>query len=444
MTTQLFTERLLTELWFGGIIQEVVVNPDVILICGSICISWTRLVAAFSNLQERGDTILSFHQTERIEPLKRIANLWFHHSMSRAGFLGMFGGPKPQNLFDMVESFWAYECRDARDRIYALYSLSSTTSVSASPEHAGITIDVDYRRSIRRVYQDFTIACLDSDEVDYRQVIKAAILRNDSFQSDDWPSWVPDWRIKPAGYANLPEIRGIHGPADPDRLLITLPTQWISVPGCELVQVTNVATAWIGVDAASQHGNFMSTLPSIIRILKSLGSMSEVTAYEILLQLLQGRHHDIRIGQHSLLHERLRSYLMDLWNEHLLPQKIQHLAEQYRDVIAELEPKTENIHFFTAQREHMGDVQTAFGLAGVMPKIGDEILAHSGGYDDLNQTISSAFVLRPGKNKAEDQNTVLRSYRLVGNATITLPFVDGQRTTYDDSPRPRYSSFYLE
>jgi hypothetical protein len=63
---------------------------------------------------------------------------------------------RPENILAAINKFWAYGCPDHRDRIYALYSLTSdilSTNVSRKGLlYIPVRMDVDYSLTLRQTY----------------------------------------------------------------------------------------------------------------------------------------------------------------------------------------------------------------------------------------------------------------------------------------------------
>jgi hypothetical protein len=184
--------------WFARlwIIQEIVMNADVILFCGTSSMTWVRFTAALSNhrhLQPRGTLSINQH---RLDAIQAITNLWRQHSsisvlptQERSSFA-------PGGILEIVNKFWGYGCTDPRDRIFALYSM--TMDIQPSTYQGNIPcvrMDVDYSSSVAQVYQDFASACIARS----RPILDAVLARQYTPGSNkSWPSWIPDWREPPS------------------------------------------------------------------------------------------------------------------------------------------------------------------------------------------------------------------------------------------------------
>jgi hypothetical protein len=125
--------RFLSLPWFSRlwIIQEVVFNLDVILISGASEPSWIRLIKVLPILRAKLTNRSHFVGRQNIDALEKIRRLWKLHcdfgpswdESSREP-----GGRENDNKEDIVGivgEFWNYGCTNPRDRIFALYSMTS-------------------------------------------------------------------------------------------------------------------------------------------------------------------------------------------------------------------------------------------------------------------------------------------------------------------------------
>jgi hypothetical protein len=104
-----------------------------------------------------------------------------------------------ENILDVVDAFTKYECSDARDRIYALYNMtpgvSPTNALRTSDVlgsgHKSIFMDIDYALDVQDTYRAFALACISSGRL--TQVLNNVLSRCPQY-TEDWPTWVPDWR----------------------------------------------------------------------------------------------------------------------------------------------------------------------------------------------------------------------------------------------------------
>ncbi|KAH4036490.1 hypothetical protein HBI56_114100 [Parastagonospora nodorum] len=240
--------RLLDLAWFSRlwIIQEVVMNADVVLICGSCDISWFRFSIGLSVYRTKRP---SARFIDELEALQRIYQLWKHYNTFSDTRMRRHEAEDIEDICDLVQTFSSYKCTDPRDRIFAMYSMTSTIqpvsnrsdrnstneALQIMPEdfhrsgsidvilhrrnyvhdlerslafYKTIYMDIDYTQDIRQVYQTFAAACIKSDRTPF--VLESLLRRRFLQPVNDWPSWVPDWRVAPTatrwGYG-YPSIR---------------------------------------------------------------------------------------------------------------------------------------------------------------------------------------------------------------------------------------------
>ncbi|KAI9927161.1 hypothetical protein MW887_003544 [Aspergillus wentii] len=146
--------------WFSRrwIIQEIVLNPDVVICCNRAEISLVRLFQGLNVLS--GTALLSRVDSHVVESLVTIYELWKNWSM---------GDKKTaqQELISLLPKFHHFGCVDDRDRIYALSALANDIP---TPEDNSIYADgvpdvFDYSASVEEVYTAFAATMLSSNPV---------------------------------------------------------------------------------------------------------------------------------------------------------------------------------------------------------------------------------------------------------------------------------------
>ncbi|KAF2003415.1 HET-domain-containing protein, partial [Amniculicola lignicola CBS 123094] len=100
--------------WFKRmwIIQEVVFNQDVTLICGTAEMSWVRFFASLNAFKR----LLGDHYV--FDHIQRIVSLWLRHSIVHE----LQHSAHEEGIMELMTTFGQYHCSDERDRIYALFS----------------------------------------------------------------------------------------------------------------------------------------------------------------------------------------------------------------------------------------------------------------------------------------------------------------------------------
>ncbi|CAN9438330.1 hypothetical protein AA0117_g3856 [Alternaria alternata] len=194
--SKLFSEvsKLLRLPWFTRrwIVQEVVFNPEVLLIYGNVELSWARFVVAISILLALRDPEATGSDSKLWSAVKKIALLWRYHSL----FEQSSDNKRESHDTDIVkllDDFDQNECTDPRDRVYALYNMASNLRPSTATSHQhDILIDIDYSLNLQQTYEAFAFACIRAGKLN--TIIEAVLSRQHSARPQGWASWVPDWR----------------------------------------------------------------------------------------------------------------------------------------------------------------------------------------------------------------------------------------------------------
>lgn len=114
-------------------------------------------------------------------------------------------------ILDLMEKFQDFDCKDPRDRMYALFELPGHSS-------DGLSISPDYTKSVEQVYTDLALECLSND---FGIVVLKVLHYAGAFRSWETspsssttpnsslslPSWVPDWTCR-ARYHHFWNVRG--------------------------------------------------------------------------------------------------------------------------------------------------------------------------------------------------------------------------------------------
>jgi hypothetical protein len=192
--------KFLSLCWFDRlwIIQEIVMNTDVVLFCGTSSITWLRFTAALdTHLYSCPSGIDSIAQT-KYNALQVIIGLWKQHNT--IGRPSKIHGSHNtlESILHLVGQFGAYGCADPRDRIFALYNMTQNIQPSTTPDVPNcVYMDVDYSSDIQQTYQKFASACVSATKHQAAGILHEVLFRQYDPGPDDWPSWVPDWRKPP-------------------------------------------------------------------------------------------------------------------------------------------------------------------------------------------------------------------------------------------------------
>ncbi|KAI1371356.1 HET-domain-containing protein [Hypoxylon crocopeplum] len=235
--------------WFHRrwIIQEVVLNPNVILHCAKVSMPWTRFIQLLGNTDTGIGALAS---------LVKMATLW------KAWILGE-GNEAELYMLSLLTEFHNSGCGDDRDMIYALGGLASdvemqddshrTNSLTTSSQtrevnqikgndgtetrqndyhglsgakkregHEKAIIPVDYTVSAEWLYQKVAAGLVHSPGVKIVDLLMQCVVRHTGDESNDISSWAPDWR-KPRVREPLwsySDVRGWLDPQDESTLVI--------------------------------------------------------------------------------------------------------------------------------------------------------------------------------------------------------------------------------
>ncbi|KAH8632700.1 hypothetical protein IG631_11334 [Alternaria alternata] len=200
---ELFEEvtELLRLPWFTRrwIVQEVVFNPEVRLIYGDVELSWARFVVTMTILSAlpRDNPLPKFWSA-----VTEIARLWRYYSLFEN--FSRLSESYETDIVKLLGDFDQHECTDPRDRIFALYNMTSNLRPSiATLHHRDVLMKIDYSLDLRQTYEAFALACMRAGKL--RAIIGAVLSRQDSARPHGWASWVPDWRVNSLQPITLPE-----------------------------------------------------------------------------------------------------------------------------------------------------------------------------------------------------------------------------------------------
>ena len=210
--------RFLSLPWFNRlwIVQEVVFNLDIYLICGGMELIFSRLVVALSVLQrhirvnELSESRMTALKGIKMAALEDIGKLWNRHSLTGIQSHRALSSETEAaaQILNLVERFSSYGCTDPRDRIFALYSMatdvrhSSQVVGSTSPLDEPVSINIDYSLDVCGTYQAFALSCWERPRT-HREMWEALFSRQHSPQPTNLASWAPDWRVEPQDWRRI-------------------------------------------------------------------------------------------------------------------------------------------------------------------------------------------------------------------------------------------------
>ncbi|RFU78098.1 het-domain-containing [Trichoderma arundinaceum] len=213
-------ERISDLPWFSRrwIIQEAVLNPEVVIFCGSSSMAWPKFLAHVARLRskmKRGDTVA--------KRLLIMLEIWYKTALTQS--------ESTFRLKDDLITFEDSQCTDPRDHIFALTGLDKTvkliepgglsseeldrTADSSEPDESDssctdssdetgssvskpkrwfmgdVVLRADYTMSTEEVFTEFATAAIQSGY--FFWVLWQAAVRKKRGEAS-LPSWVPDWR----------------------------------------------------------------------------------------------------------------------------------------------------------------------------------------------------------------------------------------------------------
>lgn len=209
--------RWFTRLW---IIQEIVFNAEVTIICGALETAWINFANAVYCLHQYLkplDVLESYHSDlDRAWEILSIARLRdYHEERSIPAAHGMDESEIEEyiecGITTLLHIFCYYECTDDRDKIYALAGLASDLPFADDLfQTSWVHLKVDYAKSIQETYKSFAMACfkaeresrkmwreLENERGNTSEIRNLALARQSYPLPEGWPSWVPDLSRKP-------------------------------------------------------------------------------------------------------------------------------------------------------------------------------------------------------------------------------------------------------
>jgi hypothetical protein len=180
--------------WFSRrwIIQEVVMNLDVVIFCGSQRSSFLRIVQILNYLSLREPGQASSRQARS---LLAMFELWKRCALKQDNQMTC-------GILSLLQDFDHFDCADGRDRIFTLATLAEDIRVHThhpdaqepQPHLVGWhqEIVVHYGSSVEDVYTSTAEMLLQSNSLEW--VLREAAKRSCAVRPAGLPSWVPDWQ----------------------------------------------------------------------------------------------------------------------------------------------------------------------------------------------------------------------------------------------------------
>jgi hypothetical protein len=165
--------NLLSRPWWSRVwvIQEVVVNSDVTIMCGHSEVSWTTFMAFVEGIYKSKPLL----QASLEESTK------YRQSIEKALSQQQFASQASQKMSDLLLQHRGLSASDPRDNAYALLGLASDMATSKFlPDYSKSTDEVykGLTREIVKRHNNLTIICASQPSATLRSTL---------------PSWTPDW-----------------------------------------------------------------------------------------------------------------------------------------------------------------------------------------------------------------------------------------------------------
>ncbi|KAH7409121.1 heterokaryon incompatibility protein-domain-containing protein [Cadophora sp. MPI-SDFR-AT-0126] len=183
MVTDIEYEHLITLLhreWFRRtwIIQEVASSRGATVHCGNQIMPWEILADVYIRL---GDRFL---------PVSQMGGEDAHHSLENIGAIERarrsHSGPLSMSLFHILLATRFSECKDQRDKIFAVVGLAKDWA-----GQRGLVPDYDTNEEkVLEAFKEFAVT-----DINHHKNLRVLSCASGPKASSSLPSWVPDWRV---------------------------------------------------------------------------------------------------------------------------------------------------------------------------------------------------------------------------------------------------------
>ncbi|KAF6809796.1 heterokaryon incompatibility protein [Colletotrichum sojae] len=188
----LVLRKFLSSSWFDRvwIVQEIVLARRAVVIVGDWQLAWTALGRAAAWFEDHGYAMPTNFKLSRTDmkdflPVTKAAAVWRMYEAAE----------KRWPLLGMLRELRSRNATDARDKLYATYSMAQETEIAGhglpymlEPTYAKASGDEDPCLGVYRGLARFLVI-EHGDLSVLSHVEQARVVRNGK-----WPSWVPDWR----------------------------------------------------------------------------------------------------------------------------------------------------------------------------------------------------------------------------------------------------------
>lgn len=172
--------------WFGRrwVLQEFVLNGNIMLHCGNSKISWPALHFAIHALPtEFWNDDLNAHIRRKI---RQLSNLWGAWSFGNAYTVD-------RGIYSLLHSFTDLECKEAKDRVYAIAGLADDVQLQGSTISTRVaSITPDYGISDKEIFKDLAFKMIQSGKV--VSTLAHAGASRITGGKESLASWIPDVR----------------------------------------------------------------------------------------------------------------------------------------------------------------------------------------------------------------------------------------------------------
>ncbi|KAK4446661.1 heterokaryon incompatibility protein 6 [Podospora aff. communis PSN243] len=188
---------LLKRQWFSRlwIVQETILSPRLVIMCGHHRIAWDTLLAAAQNIDARC-TVLGARPSTLFIQHDQAAVPLENNVLQLARWREYWHSPNPRELptrpftlETLVQDTWTFQATDPRDKIYGLFGLMDAPTRN--------TWVVDYDMPVEEAYAFATMRVIHhSKSLTILSCIQDASIRKVATR----PSWVPDFGVP---YVNM-------------------------------------------------------------------------------------------------------------------------------------------------------------------------------------------------------------------------------------------------
>ncbi|KAH7087846.1 heterokaryon incompatibility protein-domain-containing protein [Paraphoma chrysanthemicola] len=397
--------------WFSRlwIIQEITLNIDVLLFCGSYQLSWARLAAAVGILQKKKLWEKVLTGRPHIKALKKTIDLWMQQGLVRSSDSLSNRVREPRSAFtDLMESYRDFGCADDRDRIFALYRTPGHDGIRPRSQTSFVSnmivMLVDYSISVDETYRTFSLACFKtSGQPSSHGIMHSLLLRQYASQDSRGPSWLVDWRKKPTyPFRNSAESKfdvNYYGHLHRNMIKISPSHSAVDDPRFGYTQVTNK----IERSAFTDIDHFLLAVAEAFSQMDTPDGVSKANTFaKCMKMLLRCYWPNPTQSDRVSCPIMLDVYLKDVYERH--NTGVSNVSEDFEQMVEGVEEATKQLCFF--QSSLPSPSSSFIGLGN------DNLKKH----DRIISTVPNVTVIAPGYKVYIA--LILRHMRTLGKDTI--------------------------